>query len=481
MFIRTLLSGLLLTQAPSASDAPTREAPEAAAPSSPEAAAASPTAPSSTTAPSLPVLTFEQAINLAEKQNPSLEAARARLRQADELSNKAWSGYLPNIVLNASYTRQQEVLIPLLPDQPPVAIQQANQLGAQGTLRQALIVPQLWPAIQSAYLGERVAALTVEDARRQLLFAVAQAYLGAASLRDSLAVQEQLLEVRRGFERDAQVRFDVGDVERLAVLRATLDRKQAEQELVRSRNSYASARSSLAALLARPVDFDVAPPSEPEVAVPAEAANPETAEQTALDKRQDVGAARLSVDIARLGRRQYIFQYFPNLYATGGFTASNAAGLTGQTTAWTAGLALSWTLFDGGLREANIREGSAKIAEANANLRGAEQRARDEVRRAALELGTSEVNLKTAEDRVKIARETARLTKESFEAGAATYLQVTDINASLAAAELSAVAEELNLRLSRLALARAMGLFDPTGNSLAEPSDMPEPVKSSAR
>jgi outer membrane protein, multidrug efflux system len=481
MFIRTVLSGLLLTQAPSASDVPTRETPVPAAPASAEAATASPSAPSSTTASSLPVLSFEEAINQAEKQNPGLEAARARLRQADELSNKAWSGYLPNLVANGSYTRQEEVAIPLSPDSPPIVIQQANQFGAQVTLRQALIVPQLWPAIQGAYLSERVAALNVEDARRQLLFAVAQAYLGAASLRDSLAVQEQLLEVRRGFEHDAQVRFQVGDVERVAVLRATLDRKQAEQELIRSRNSYASARSSLAALLARPVDFDVAPPSGPEVAVPSEAADPATAEQTALDRRQDVGAARLSVDAARLGRRQYIFQYFPNLYATGGFTASNSAGLTGQTTAWTAGLALSWTLFDGGLREANIREGSARIAEANANLRGAEQRARDEVRRAALALGTSEANLSTAQERVKIARETARLTKESFEAGAATYLQVTDINASLAGAELSAVAEELNLRLSRLGLARAMGLFDPTGNSLAEPSDMPEPVKAPTR
>ncbi|ADO72338.1 TolC family protein [Stigmatella aurantiaca] len=473
MFIRTFLSGLLLTQAPTASDAPVNPSTEASAPS--------PETPSSTTPPALPVLSFEQAIALAEKQNPSLEAARARLRQADELSSKAWSGYLPNLTANGSYTRQQEVAIPLSPDAPPIVIQQANQLGAQVTLRQALIVPQLWPAIQNAYLGERITALTVENTRRELLFAVAQAYLGAASLRDSLAVQEQLLAVRRGFEHDAQVRFQVGDVERIALLRATLDRKQAEQELIRSRNAYATARSALAALLARPVDFDVAPPQGPEVAVPAEAANPETAEQTALDKRLDVGAARLAVDSARLGRRQYVFQYFPNLYATANFSASNAAGLTGQTTIWNAGLALSWTLFDGGLREANIREASGKIAEANANLRGAEHKARDEVRKATFDLESAEANLSTAEERVKIARESARLTKESFEAGAATYLQVTDINASLAGAELSAVAEALNVRLSRLALARSMGLFDPTGNTLAEPSDMPETQKSPAR
>lgn len=44
----------------------------------------------------------------------------------------------------------------------------------------------------------------------------------------------------------------------------------------------------------------------------------------------------------------------------------------------------------------------------------------------------------------------------------------TDANATLASAQLSAVAETLNVQLSRLALARAMGPFDPTGNSLVK-------------
>jgi len=467
MLLRALVSSVLLTQAPN---------PPATAEPAPQPAADAPVrldrVPSTSIpeATGLPVLTLEEALAFAEKQSPGLDAARARLQQSRELSNKAWAGYLPSVTASGSYTRYPKELsfsMAGIPD--PIVLQNQNQLAGQLTAQQALLVPKLWPAIGNAYLGERVGALTAENTRRETLFAVAQAYLGAASLRESLAVQDQLLEVRRGFERDAQHRFEVGDVERLAVLRATLDRKQAEQEVVRSRNAYATAKSALAALLGRPVDFEVAPPTRTQVAIPADARDAASAEKTALDQRPDAAAARLDVDLARGGRRQVAMEYLPNLFATGNFTATNTGGLTGQATNWNVGLALSWTLFDGGLREASLREASGKIAEANANQRATEERIRDEVRKARSELESAEANLATAEERVKLAWESARLARQSFDAGATTYLQVTDVNATLASAQLSAVAEALNVQLSRLALARAMGLFDPTGNSLATP------------
>lgn len=459
MFIPVLISGVLLTQVPSNPLTIT---------SAPMAQVAPATV--SARGPEYPLLTFTEALDQAEKQSPSLEATRARLQQADELSAKAWSGYLPHITANGTYTRFPEELSFAIPDAPePIPIQKRNQLGGELRAQQALLVPTLWPAIQNAYLGQRAAGLTAENARRETLFAVARTYLGAASLRESLVVQEQLLEVRRGFERDARSRFEVGDVERLALLRATLDRKEAEQEVVRGRNAYASAKSALASLLARPVDFEVAPPKDSVVAIPVEAKDVASAEKKALDQRPDAAAARLDVDLAKGSRTQIALEYLPNLYATANYSATNASGLTGRTRTWTAGLALSWTLFDGGLREANLRESSGRIAEARANLRGTEEAIRDEVRKARGELETAEVNLSTAEERVKLAVESAHLAKESFDAGATTYLQVTDANATLAGAELSVVAESLNVQLSRLALARAMGLFNPTGHSLAKP------------
>ncbi|WP_224242663.1 TolC family protein [Hyalangium gracile] len=248
---------------------------------------------------------------------------------------------------------------------------------------------------------------------------------------------------------------------KVAVLRATLDRARAEQEFVRSRNAYDNARSALAALLARPVDFDVQTPAEQQAAVRTAAEDAAGAEAHALEARLDVAAARVGVDVASGQRRAVASRYLPNLAVTGTYNLSNAGGFTGQNSNWSVGLGLSWAIFDGGLREAQLREASGRIAEANATLRVSEEKARDEVRRARNDLATTEKNLATAQEQVAVARESAQQVKRSFELGAATYLEVSDTNSALAQAELAAVAESLNVRLARLELARAVGDFAP--------------------
>ncbi|MDY7233047.1 TolC family protein [Hyalangium rubrum] len=485
----SLLAGLLLAQAP------------AQVPPSPAADAPVVTsAPAATPAPQLPVLTLEEALRQADRQSPDLEVARARLAQADTLSAQAWSAYLPQVTAQGGYTRNSaeanltlptsyivrdvgaptgpanDPSRPVGPDNPPggatnfvavgadyqsVPIQKKDQLGGSISLRQGLIIPEGYVAIRNAYLGEKQATLSVEDARRAILFGVTRAYLGAASLREVLAVQEQLLEVRRGFERNAQARFSVGDVPKLAVLRATLDRARAEQELVRSRNAYTNAKSALATLLARPVDFDVQTPEGQGAVGQSAEKDAASAEAHALEARLDVAASRVGVDVAQGQRRAVAARYLPNLAATGTYNLSNAGGFTGQNSNWSVGLGLSWTLFDGGLREAQLREASGRIAEARATLRASEEKARDEVRRALNDLETTEKNLATAQEQVAVARESALQVKRSFELGAATYLEVSDTNSALAQAELAAVAESLNVRLARLDLERAVGDFDP--------------------
>lgn len=442
-----------------------------------------------------PTLTFAEALKQADRQSPDLEVARARLKQANTLTAQAWSGYLPQLKAQGGYTYNNvdarlalptrygvrdtgviqgaaedpnypgttpttAIAVPVESIEVPVQVQ--NQLNGQVSVSQALLVPELFPAIQSAYLGKETAALTVRNARREILFGVANAYLGAAAMRESIAVQEELLQVRRSFERDAEARFTMGDAAKTAVLRARLDRSKAEQELVRVKNAYLTAKSALAALLARPLDFDVQRPDERElVALSGAAEDTDRLEDMALEFRLDYAASKLGVATAYANRKRALMGYFPSLVATGNLNAANFAGFTGQNVTWNVGLGLSWNLFDGGLREAKIREASAKIAEAKAAERASQEKVKDEARKARASLDTAEATLRMATEQVKVARETAKLANSNFAAGAATYLEVTDANSQLSGAELALVSETLNLSLSRLSLARALGTFEP--------------------
>jgi outer membrane protein TolC len=142
---------------------------------------------------------------------------------------------------------------------------------------------------------------------------------------------------------------------------------------------------------------------------------------------------------------------------------ANVAGFTGSNTNWAVTLGLQWTLWDGGLREAELRESSAKVAEAKANAGISENRARDEVRRGLLDLASARANRIKAEQQLQLARESQRLVDVSFKAGTATYLEVTDANTSLATAETGFVGETLNASLAALRVLKAAGKF-------AEPS-----------
>lgn len=459
---------------------------------------AEPSATGST--PPRPILTLSEALERAHTHALELRISEERLAQAQILARKAWALHLPQLSASAVVARNSEAVILDLPTSfairdvgrptsypramlPPYdpskpfsptnlpgeatnyaliptsseefVIQQELQYGFQAQLSQALVAPQLWFAIGNARAAERAAAAAVDAARTDLLFGVAQLYLGAVTLKESAAVQERTLETWRRHEADAERLVAQGVAPRLALLKARTDRARAEQDLLRARNAYASARQSLATLLDRDDAFDVTAPAEE----PPPAGDAATLEDAALANRPELRQAKAALDLARGQRRQAIAKFLPTLGLTGTWRWSSATGFTGEHDSWTVGLGLTWSLFDGGLREAEIAEASHKAAEAEAARALAANRARDDVVRALLDLDSAVASRRKAEEQAALAKEAQEQARRAHEAGAATYLEVADATRASAGAELGAVAEALAVRLGGLRLARAAGLF----------------------
>ncbi len=452
----TLALALALAQTPEGR-AP---APQAGSPAATSSAPA--TSPPAPPAPAGPVLTLEEALALAARQNLDLRAAQARLRQADELGWKAWSNYLPQLTAGGVYTHNQyEAVLPagsLGPGSPEIVIQGKDQLNGQLEATQALLAPQLFFAIPNARRGQEIARLDLETARREVLFGVAQAYYGMASLQRGREVSERLLEIAARQEKDARVRYQAGAIAKVGLLRAEIDRARAEQDLKRAQNAVASARIGLATLLDRTPDFEVVDPPEP--VLPADVATLETA---AARDRSDVRAARLAVDVQQGTRHQEMARYLPDLGAFGRYLFANEPGFTGEKAAWAIGLQLQWKLFDGGLRESNVREAGARVDEAEATAAGAELKAREEVRQAWLDLDSARANAAKAKEQRDLAAENQRLVDVAFRAGTATAVEQADATAQLRTAEIGEVTETLAAQLAALRVLKAAGAFHPTG------------------
>jgi len=417
----------------------------------------------------LPTLTLADAMKEAGQKNLDLRAAQARFEQSKELHVRAWSAYLPQVTAGATFTHNNfsdvvlqiptafaisgNAVVPT--DVIATTVQKQDQVNAQLQATQAIFAPQAIYGIAAARAGERLATDNVEQARQDILFGVTQAYYGAAGLKQVVAVNERQLAIARDHERDAKVRFDAGAAPKVTLLRAEIDRARAEQDLKRAQNSYLGAKVALSTLLdRRDADFEVEVPPTPQVSTDLAAL-----EDAAARERFDVLATAEQLTVAQKNRDASIAGYLPTLGAFGRYQYSNAAGFSGDTTTWAIGLALNWNIFDGGLREAILRENQARIVEAQAAREGTLARARDEVQRARLDLDSALANREKAKEQVDLARENQRLVDVNYKAGAATYIEVSDANTALLNAELSQVSEALNADLAATRLLKAAGAF----------------------
>jgi outer membrane protein TolC len=461
--------------------------------------AQAPAAPTAARPPAGPALTLDEALARALEANTDLVVARARLDQAKAGIWKAWSYHLPQVTAGASWThndtdskialpiatylRDRDTTLPpgdpgnpantvttdafgqALPGLAPAGsflvtntveatLQKLDQVGGQLQVNQALIAPQAWFGIKAAYAGADVAAWSAETARREVLFGVAQLYYAVTSLKKVLSVTEELQGIAARQERDAKVRLDAGTIAKVAYLRAQIDLTRAEQDVLRARNAYESAKLALSVALVRDADFEVVAPAEPPL--PADLGH---LEEGALQARPDLKAVRAGEDVAANLKRSAVARYFPSLGAFFRWQVANVGGFTGQNDSWAVGLGLSWTIFDGGLREAEIKDYDARVAEAAATRRGLEQRISAEVKQAVLDLQSAQANAVKAKEQARLAEENQRLVDVSFRAGAATAVEQADATAQLRTAAISATTEALAAQLAAVKLLKVAGVY----------------------
>ena len=436
------------------------------------------------------VLTLREALDAARSRNLEIQQLDARVQAARQLTWKAWSSYLPQINAGVQLARNQyEVSFALpsgywvrdmgsqqgpagggdVPGEPtnftvyPSAVtesvvQPMVQTNGQVKLTQALVAPQAMVLISNAYKAEKTIDYNIQQARRDILFAVAQLYYGVASLQELTVVQERQVVLTKERERDSRVRFEAGTGTKVGLLRAEIDRAQAEEDLKRAQIDFQRARLALATALDRPDDFDIVIPESPPQP------KGENLEQQALDLRPDVKAAAENLDLAYGERTRLYMQYLPSIGAFGAYNYASTSTFNPNAFSWQVGLGLTWTILDGGLREASIREQSARIAEADALKRQVDLRAVTRVKEAQLDLQGAVANRAKARERTGLAQENARLVDVAYKAGAATYLESTDSVQTLRQAEVGLVAESLNVDLATLKLLNAVGAFEEVNN-----------------
>jgi outer membrane protein TolC len=434
--------------------------PASAGQTSPPAASPRPPEPAP---PEGPELTLEQAIARALARNEQPKIADERSRAAEARVDKARALFFPSVTANGSYLFR-----------PDPARQVASFAGMTRTLEQErhvftgvvglninVLDPRAFPLYSQAKLENAAAELRADEAKRAIAFDVARAYIDVLGVEQVRRAAEQRLWLANRIKEGASGRFEAGLSSSNDVTRADLELASAKRELASAHGNVETARLQLGYLIGAPVHERLAPPPAPLSTVTLSAPDAPGLSRAALARRKDLAAADKQSEALDAAADEPTARWFPRLALTGQYRASTEA-FFGKHDDLTAGVQLTWDLWDGGVRIADREERVAIAAVSELEAQALARRVGVDVRQALSQLERGQAELREADAAAQAARNNMVETRELYRQGLVQSLSVADAALQLFAAEVELVRARYDIATALLDLRATLGL-DPLG------------------
>ncbi len=388
--------------------------------------------------------------------NPTLAAALADYAQARALNDQARAGLFPSLGVGAGVERAREsVNDPLRGPTAPTQYN-ANMLG--GSVSYEL---DLWGRIRNEVAaGEAnaaAAAADLENARLSLIAQLVDDYVQLRSLDREGAILDQTVTAYTRALGLTKQRHDAGIAPGLDVSQAQTQLNVARSQAAQTLAQRALMEHAIAALLgmsastfsidARRVDIEL-----PKI--------PSGVPSTLLQRRPDIAAAQRRMIAANANIGVARAAYFPSLTlgAQGGFQSSAFSNwLSAPSSFWAIGPNALLSVFDGGLRRAQVAQARAEFDASAANYRSAVVDAFQQVEDSLATLNHYHDAALEEKAAVDAAQHTLDLSMTLYVKGATDYLTVVTSQTAVLQTQLEALnLDTLQLRAS-VDLIRGLG------------------------
>jgi outer membrane protein TolC len=346
-------------------------------------------------------------------------------------------------------------LITAAAQQAPIIIQQGEQIDFALNGSVPLVVPWAYPGLNAAKATVKASRATQNVTEAQVLLTTAQAYYAAAGTEEVVEARQHAVVVAQKALDNARARLEAGVVNRVEVKRADLQLVQRKQSLLEAFDQRAAAYNSLATIMNMREPIKAQASTQP----PAQPADVATLTDMGLKLRPEVIALDRTIDSNRLTVSSNRWKWAPVLSAFGTVRAFNYKGFSGDNYLWAVGLQLDWTIYDGGVRDAQAKQAQAQMRENQARLDQQRDQIRDEIDNDARQLKTKRSAVDAAGRSVQLSKETLDLVQVQHDAGTATQLDLLQAQDNLVAAEVALAQAHFDLSLGAIQLQRASGEF----------------------
>lgn len=408
------------------------------------------------------VLSLDAALDLARKHQPDLRAAHYNTVAAEQRVDEQYSNLLPQLNLNSSYTRQTSNFAPAPSTSQVMNSSVRASFDSFNYFRNSASASQLiWDfgqtvrkrdaaqASADATLdAEKASALTIDLNLRTAFFTASAARSAVDVARETLANQNKHLEQIQSF-------VDLGRNPTIDLLQARVDQANAEVQLINAQGTYATARALLNQAMGVEADIGYDVETTVSAPVPGESSASEGLVEEALNARPEIASLREQLRAQVLNNKSVYGRYWPSLQAQAQGTYN---GYEIDRLVWnlSAGLGLSWTLYDGGQTRATLREGDANVAALAAQIDSIRLQVRVDVEKARLAVVGAKASLDVADRSLTNARARLELAEIRYRTGVGSIIELSDAQLAATNAAFQKLQAQLNLDTARAQLTKAL-------------------------
>lgn len=399
---------------------------------------------------------LQSAINHALQHNPEIRAARLAVEQRDAIWVELRGRVLPNVGIEAFYSRRDEGLLPSLNGQ---TFGQPEDWNAHLYVRQLLFGGGAAIGSNKQQRALQTATLAALDQTvSRVVFNVQAAYYAAILAEAEAEVQSDAVRLLESQLQNTRQKRDAGALSDFEVLQAEVELANARVTALRAKNDVRLKAQELRNLLGEQAklgalarDFAAAATTPPSLAYAVERARSQRPEVRLANANREAAAA--SRHVARAGYMPIVDLQAQYGYQLDTFGSSLSDALGG----WQIRLGGAWSLFDGFSSSGKARQARIATTLSQVELDHTAFFVALDVERAHASL-LEALELYNATQQVeRSASDSLRLAQVRFNAGAATQLDVFAAQVALTQARSNALRARYDVSVAGMGLQRAMG------------------------
>lgn len=407
------------------------------------------------------VLSLQEALSLAEKHNPRLQAVQAR-RQESLARARAASAMLSPQVSASGWLAQGTVdnMLASAPGVMPDSMRMASRdsfASSQVKLSLPLFTGGRLQMVARAARAETEAmSAEVQEMHQEVRLEVTMRYLQAVLRRELVEVAKKRYEAQQEQTRIMEQLYDTGKAPLAFVLRSRAAEAEAKQALTTATNDFHKS------LIDLQVSVGLSPTGEvglPQQLEPPAFRLPDTVEgavKRGLQRRALLQSQQARLRMTTLERRAAEGALLPQAYLTASQEWTKEDGMRAQS-GYTVALVVSVPIWTGGQLQAQIREAASREQAEAAISRALQLQVESEVRQAWLDIQTAAANLVTADAAMKDAEEAYRVAALRVHEGRAPLVEQIDALAALTEARTRLLEAQAEHIIAQARLLRAMG------------------------